>query len=98
MGKRFDLIKIEPQDSPIYLVVEAFSEEGDPETAEYWYDEGTCPVNVVNTRRCALVVHDNDMDPHGIFKYIRTFDGPRFLERAHSSDEWREVIPEAFDG
>lgn len=96
MSKRYDVIRINPEAKPIYLVVEAF--DGDPEVTSYYYEEGTCPVNVLNGRFEKVIV-DGDTDPHGLFEYVRTIDTPAFLGRTHDPDkEWKTIIPEAFDG
>jgi hypothetical protein len=92
---KFDLIRIDPQEYPIYLVVNAFAPD-DPETAQYWYEEGTCPTNVLRGE-VHLVVTEGDTDPHGIFTYIRAFDRPAFLDRSHSGVEWEAVLPEVFE-
>lgn len=94
-AKHYDVLRIDPQGKPIYLVREAFAPD-DPQTTEYWYDEGTCPVNVLNGRFVEVIL-DGDTDPHGLLEFVRTIPKPEFLNRGHRPDEeWPKIIPEAF--
>lgn len=96
MSRKFDVVRINPEDKPIYLVIEAFSPD-DPETTAYWYDEGTCPTNVLKLN-CEKIIVGGDTDPHGLFEYVRTIARPEFLDRAHNPDEeWKRIVPEAFE-
>ncbi len=96
MGKRYDILRLDPQDKPIFFVVEAFSPDGDPSSTAFYYDENTCPTNIF-VRGVEEIIVDGDTDRHGLFEFVRTTESLDFLERTHCpEDEWPKVIPEAF--
>ena len=94
MGKRYDILRLDPQDKPIYFIVEAFSPD-DQDTTAYYYDEGSCPTNYIS--RVDTIIIEGDTDPHGIFTFVRTTDDLKFPGEAHNPvEEWAKVVPEAF--
>lgn len=94
VAKQYDIVRLDPQDEPIYFIVEAFSPT-DPETTAYWYDEGTCPTNWLKT--VDTIIINGDSDPHGLFAFVRTTMPLTFPRAAHYPDqEWPKIVPEAY--
>lgn len=67
---------------PIYLIVHD-SYVNKFTTAEsskdYWYNEHTCPTNwtrnvVGMMNKCAIIMHREDTDPHGVFEYVKHYN------------------------
>ncbi len=84
MGKSFwvkslNVLAINPQETPIYFVVEGGEpvnpdEPRDPHHGgRYYYEEHSCPTNFVPVE---LISQDGDHDPHGIFTYLGSVDRP----------------------
>jgi hypothetical protein len=93
--KELDILRIDPQSGPIFLVVGPVHE--DPEVASYMVEEGVCPHDLLK-RDVECIVVEGDTDPHGLFSYVRRIARPEFLGRSHSPDEeWKKIIPEAFE-
>lgn len=74
MYKTLNLLYLDTVYGKVWFVVEGCSEllpgqEEDPLDRSYHYDEHSCPTNYVG---CAAIVHDGNMDPHGIFNYVRS--------------------------
>jgi hypothetical protein len=94
-GKHFDILRLNPQDKPVYFIVEAFNPE-DQETTAYYYADGACPTNYIS--RVHAIIVDGDTDPHGLFDFIRTSGELDFLFYPHNAEtEWAKVVPEAFE-
>lgn len=94
MAKRYDILRLPPQEKAVYFVVEAFLPD-DLETTEYHYEEGSCPSDFFH--RLEKIITDGDTDPHGLFEFVRTTEPLEFIEQAHYPDmEWPKVLPEAF--
>lgn len=94
--QEFDILRLDPEDKPIFLIIEAV--HPDPEVASYMVEEGDCPTNFLGRREIECIIVDGDTDPHGLFAYMRRIPRPQFLSRAHNPvEEWKRVVPEAFD-
>ena len=79
-------------DGPLLLIVRGMRfqravtpEYGDAEDdrAQYYYEEHTCPTNILD--RVEVVIDGDDPDPHGLFRYLGEVD---------YDDELRERITE----
>ena len=75
----------------LYIVVDGFEEETlDAATIErvrYQYNERTCPINYLGVR---LVAIDGDLDPHGVFEFVRIAFAPD--ETVPANDEATEIL------
>ena len=65
----FSLVQIKPQVEPIWIVVPSLKHPNDSdEGRRYYFEEYTCPVNVLNSAEdVALGDH---VDPHDLFTFI----------------------------
>lgn len=96
MSKRFDVLRLDPQDKPIFFIVEAFDPD-QQEASRYYYEEGSCPTNYIS--RVDTIIIDGDTDPHGLFEFMRSTEELEFKDRSHDPEaEWVKVVPEAFPG
>lgn len=88
----FVLLKIEPQEKPVFFVVKGLQigtrEEGHE---RYYYEEHSCPTNYV---RCEAIISESDSDPHGIFSFVRSIPIPE--ENEPDQEDWALFFPEAF--
>lgn len=70
MYKTLELLSIDGPDGPVFFVVEGCAKSDSLETVtrnhRYYYEEHTCPTNVLNAE---IFVHCGDTDPHGIFRH-----------------------------
>lgn len=79
LKKTLDLLVLPPNDKPIYFVVSGShmldatgrpAEGSSDESKSYFYEEYSCPVNVIS--RTQLVSVGGNTDPHGILRYLRS--------------------------
>lgn len=96
--KTLTLLRLDPQEHPVYFVVETYGDppatEDDREHLMYFYEEHSCPTNYI---RCEAIISKNDTDPHGLFTYVRSIPRPKALDEAHYADAlWNGAFPEAF--
>lgn len=101
--KRFAILRLPPQEKPVYFVVPSMTDGDDRDMQEYFYEEHLCPSNFF-LGGCELIIVDSDTDPHGLFELVRIIDEPEFLkptgQPGHGHDptvEWPKIIPEAFE-
>jgi hypothetical protein len=95
MGKRYDILKLPPQEKAVYFIVEAWCPD-DQDTTTYHYEEGSCPCDFFH--KLDTIIVDGDTDPHGLFEFVKTTDELDFMDRGSycPPEEWPKVIPEAF--
>lgn len=93
------LLKLEPGNKPIFIVLhqDAFIQNGETrehfeQVQEYIYEEGSCPSNWMP--HCVAIIQDGGDDPHGCLKYIATRPLPP--EADVDTMNWQEIFPEAF--
>lgn len=97
-AKRFALLRLPPQQKAVYFLIPAWDKpDAEKESTEYLYEEHVCPTDLLSREGVELISVEGDLDPHGIFEWVRSIDRPEFLDRTYSSDEWREVLPELFN-
>ena len=96
---RHDVIRLPPQDKPIYFVI-VCGEHGygtySPEVRDYVFEEGDCPVNIF-VRGVEQIITDGEVDPHGLFEFVKTIDAEERFAYGTDTEWWREVLPEAFE-
>ena len=46
----------------------------DTDTAEYYYEEKTCPHDAISGCEAVVDLEDGDSDPHGIFEFVGLTD------------------------
>jgi hypothetical protein len=70
------LLRLDPLSKPLFLVIKSFifNDNIDPDGAQYYYEEGTCPTNIMHD--VEVVAIGNDPDPHGLFTYLKTIPHP----------------------
>lgn len=79
--KTFDLLILEPQEHPVYFIVEGMRFEGtddnrSPEhAARFHYEEHSCPTNWLKPE---VVYYKGDTDPHGLIEFVATRDAGSF--------------------
>lgn len=94
--KKITVFCLPPQDKPVYFIVHGSWGSGVPGEEGYVVDEHTCPTNLFGRGVEAIIV-DGDCDPHGIFRFVRETDTPKWMNRGHCpEDEWPKIVPEAF--
>lgn len=106
---------------PIYAVVrtgsfkksiEAEQEEPGSSHLDYYYGEGTCPMNWMND--VVALIQDGDDDPHGCFEFVTVLDEESIVERLKAmpgvdaqraddedkfiADNVRLIFPQLFEG
>jgi len=74
------LLKMEPRDKPVYLIVDAI--DSGTENQRYFYDEHTCPLNYFS--QVEGIYLGEDSDPHGLFEFVGSVD--KNAEDAELSD------------
>lgn len=72
--RQYVKLEIPPQTHPITLVVQGvrFEAKEDVSHTRYYYEEHTCPTNYF--RDVLEIYLGNERDPHGLAKYLTTFD------------------------
>lgn len=77
--KGIALLKYVDDPSLLILVETYFHYENGKLTAEsydssFYFEESTCPTNYL---KCAVISHNGDTDPHGVFQFVRqlTYNG-----------------------
>lgn len=80
-----DVLVLNPQEKPVYFVVEGMRFEGeghddsDNEHKRFFYEEHSCPTNWLKP---TMLYFDGDDDPHGLIKFLATRDDSDFPEDA----------------
>lgn len=74
MYKTLNLFYLDTVNGKVWFVSEGVTQlekgdEIDPLDASYFYNEHTCPTNFI---RCEAIVHDGNIDEHGVFTYVRS--------------------------
>ena len=90
MTSRMTIVRLPPQDKPVYFAVNM-------DWDEYATEERQCPSDLFLSG-CELVAIDGDLDPHGLFEWVRTIDRPAFLATGYSDDDWLKIVPEVAAG
>lgn len=78
-----DVVRMPPQKSPVFFLVPSLRQNSDHGgSAEFLYNENSCPINTFRKSSDVYAVEDfNDgtrglsEDPHGIVQYVTTFYG-----------------------
>ena len=84
-----DLLMIEPDEHPVYIVVKSYMAADDPDAdKEYFYEEHTCPTNVLP---CEAIIENGDEDPHGVLTFVRSIPIPADYD---GTADWRTLFPE----
>ena len=102
LRKTLNLLAIDAKSGPIYFVFEGLGTW--PVTHEelqinqrFFYEEYTCPTNFT---RAALIVHDGDSDPHGVFRFVEsiwmTCEYEAIKDSVVDCGELTEYLQEAF--
>ena len=84
----------------LYIIVDSFDEivlDAEAiERAEYYFNERTCPINYLGVK---LVAIDGELDPHGVFEFIRVAFAPE-NDEAYSNNitEILTIFPELNPG
>lgn len=81
------------QGEPVHFLVQGTTQNklnrgGD----RYYYEEGTCPVNVCRYTQDIIV--GDDEDPHGIFEYLHTVETPHRGWEMFTIKDIKEMFPE----
>lgn len=83
MGKRYDILRLLPQDEPVYLVVGTTGFR-DRDNNEYYYETRTCSPDILS--RVTEVIIGGDTDPHGIVEYVGSAEEPTDVQ------DWIKII------
>lgn len=92
-AKRYDVLRLDAQDAPIFLIVEAIGGD-EVDEKQYFYEEHICPSDILH--RVETVIIKGDTDPHGLFEYVRTSDELDLSGGYAPGEAWSKVVPEAF--
>jgi len=100
----FSLVKLEPQKRPVYFVLALtdYSHHGArgigtdefEESHRYWLEEHTCPTNFMAGE---VIVNQGDLDPHGLFTYVRSVKAVEVPKSPNDEAFWCEMFPEIKD-
>jgi len=71
-------LKVKKIDEDIFICLKGMELNGE-HNDEYYYNEHTCPVNLIRGGLAVYTLIDND--PHGIFEYVKTESMEEFKKR-----------------
>lgn len=89
--KCFDLLRISPQEHPVYIVRETrHPTDREPESTQFYYESHSCPTNWLND--IEMISIEGDQDPHGLIEYVESapFDQKIADDCNH---DWSETFP-----
>ncbi len=81
--KTLEILKLTPTKDDIYIIANGMrwvkenedkSEEEIHSNSRYFYEEHTCPSNIL--RNCRSIIFSTDEDLHGAFEYLGQSDNP----------------------
>jgi transcription elongation factor Elf1 len=90
-SKCFDLLRIPPQKSPVYIVRSASHPTGREHAGtKYYYESHSCPTNWLTNIK--MISIEGNKDPHGLIEYVGTaaFDQKTVDDCNH---DWSETFP-----
>ena len=91
MFKTLDLLALNTDRGRVYFVLDGLCiyKGQDVPDRRFFYNSHSCPTNYVRVRAICV---DGDMDPHGIFEYVRSVWLTKEFEAA-AGDEYAESSP-----
>ena len=96
LRKTLNLLKIEAKGEPVYFVVEGLCQWPKTnaemvESAEYFYNEHTCPTNFIDV---PMISRDGNHDPHGLFEFVDAVWMTNEYDKDNADEYLVEVFPQ----